>query len=530
MPDLSLWPAVDSELVREDTVGSLLRRAAEQAPSTIALVEGVTDPAARRRWTYADLLGESEQMARALLGRFAPGERIAVWANNIPEWVLLEMAAALAGLTLVTVNPALRAAELRHVLGQSESAGVFLLERYRSNPMADTLAGVRKDLPKLREAIFFDDWSAMRASGSPTERLPTVLPGDPAQIQYTSGTTGTPKGAVLHHRGITGNALLSYVRTFDMQPGEGFVNPMPLFHTAGCVLATLATIHSLGTHVLVPQFDPALQLRLIESERSATLGGVPTMLIAILDHPDFPTTDLSSVRYAFSGGAVVAPDLVRRVEAEVGVPMAIIYAQTEASPGITMTRLDDDPEDRAETLGRPLPGADVKIVDPASGKTVARGEVGELCTRGYHVMTGYFNAPEQTAAAIDDEGWLHTGDLASTDDRGYCRIGGRLKEMIIRGGENIYPREIEQVIFAHPAVADVAVVGIPDPVWGEQVVAFVKPAPGTAPTEEELFGYARERLAPHKAPKVWRFVDQFPLTGSGKIQKFALREQFLKES
>jgi fatty-acyl-CoA synthase len=524
MPNPALVPAAAPDSVRELTVGSLLREAAERAPSMTALVEGVPDPQARRRWTYADLLTEAEDAARALLGRFRPGERVAVWAHNIPEWVVLEMAAALAGVTLVTVNPALRESELRHVLSQSRAVGVFLVAEYRGNRMTDLLARARPGLPHLRETVLFEDWPAFRGSGSPTEALPAVSPDDPAQIQYTSGTTGTPKGAVLHHRGITNNALLSYVRTLDMRPGESFVNPMPLFHTAGCVLATLAPIASLGTQVLLPWFDPGLQLELIESERGAVFGGVPTMLLALLGHPRFPRTDFSSVRYALAGGATVPPELVRRVEAALGVPMSIVYAQTEASPGITMTRLDDSPEDRAETLGRPLPGCAVKITDPATGGVRARGEIGEVCTRGYHVMTGYFDRPDQTAEAIDPEGWLHTGDLASMDERGYLRIEGRVKEMIIRGGENIYPREIEHVLLDHPAVQDVAVVGVPDPDWGEQVAAFVRLTPGETVGEAELFAHVRERLAPHKTPRVWRFVTEFPLTGSGKIKKHVLRD------
>jgi len=515
-------------LVRDETVGSLLRAAAEQAPSDVALVEGLPDPAARRRWRYSELLAESEQVARALLGRFAPGERVAVWANNIPEWVLLEMAAALSGLTLVTVNPALRSQEIRHVLGQSRSAGVFLVREYRGNSLIETLEGIRSDLPELRTVVHLEDWAEFRESGSPTEKLPDVRPEDPAQIQYTSGTTGRPKGAVLRHRGITNNARLSYVRAFDMQPGEVFINPMPLFHTAGCVQGTLAPLASLGTQVLLPGFDPALQLQLTESERAAQLCGVPTMLLGMLAHPAFAGTDLSSVRYALSGGATVAPHLVRRIEEVLGVPMAIVYAQTEASPVITMTELDDSPEDRAETIGRPLPGAEVKIVRPAGEDLARPGEIGELCTRGYHVMAGYFDDPVQTSAAIDEDGWLHTGDLASMDERGYCRIEGRLKELIIRGGENIYPREIEQLLADHPAVADVAVVGVPDPVWGEQVAAFVRTAPGATPDEQELLGYVRAQLASHKAPRIWRFVDEFPLTASGKIQKFALRDQLVQ--
>ncbi|WP_328609190.1 AMP-binding protein [Amycolatopsis sp. NBC_00345] len=524
-PDRAYWSTSDSDLVRDTTVGSLLREAAELAPATVALVEGVPEPADRRRWRYAELREEAEQVARALLGRFRPGERIAVWASNIPEWVILELAAALAGLTLVTVNPALRREEVRHVLRQSRAAGVFLLRHYRTNPLLETLTGIRDELPELREVLLFEDWAAIRGSGSATEPLPAVLPGDPAQIQYTSGTTGRPKGAVLTHRGITNNARLSYVRTFAMQPGEVLVNPMPLFHTAGCVQGTLAPIASLGTQVLVPAFEPGLVLNLLESERSAQLCGVPTMLLGVLADPAFPTTDLSSVRYAVSGGAPVAPDLVRRVESALGVPLAIVYAQTEASPCITMTRLDDSAEDRAGTLGRPLPGIEVKIVRPGGG-LAAPGEVGELCTRGYHVMTGYFDDPAQTAAAVDEDGWLHTGDLAEMDDRGYCRIAGRLKDLIIRGGENIYPPEVEHALIGHPAVADVAVLGIPDPVWGEQVAAFVIPAPGATPDPDELSDYARLHLASHKAPRVWRFVDAFPVTASGKVRKFALRDHF----
>lgn len=520
--------AVDA-IVLEQTVGDLLRGAAEQAPGAVALVDGVPDPAGRRRWTYTQLLEQSEDAARALLGRFAPGERVAVWANNIPEWVVLEMAAALAGLTLVTVNPALRDAELRHVLGQSRAAGVFLLRDYRGNPMAATLEQVRPVLPELREAVLFEDFDDFRRSGSPSQVLPDVRPEAAAQIQYTSGTTGTPKGAVLHHRGITNNARLSYVQTLDLRPGEVQVNPMPLFHTAGCVLSTLSSIASLGTQVLMPHFDPALQLALIGEERSVLFVGVPTMLLALLGHADLPRTDFSSVRFALSGGATVAPELVRRVESTLGVPMSIIYAQTEASPGITMTRLDDDPHDRAETLGRALPCIEVRIVDPMSGTPVDAGVVGELCTRGYHVMTGYFDAPIPTAAAIDADGWLHTGDLASSDDRGYYRIEGRLKDMIIRGGENVFPREIEQVLLDHPAVADVAVLGVPDDTWGELVAAVVRTAPGATVAEEELVAFCRQHLAPHKAPRIWRFVEQFPLTGSGKIQKFVLREQIVAE-
>jgi len=525
---VSYWAADESRPVLDTTVGDLLRGAAAAAPETVALVEGVPDPAARRRWSYADLLQEAERGAQALLGRFEPGERVAVWANNIPEWVFLELAAALAGITIVTVNPALRAGELTHVLRQSRSNGVFLVPEYRGTVMADLLAEVRGDLPALREVVSFAGWDEFTAGGSPSRALPEVRPLDPAQVQYTSGTTGVPKGAVLSHRGIVNNALL-YADRIGMAAGSVYLNPMPLFHTAGCVMAVLGVLGIRGTLVLPPSFDPGLMLALTESERPQWTGGTPTMLIAMLSHPAMATADVSSVVGLISGGAVVAPELARRSEEAFGAPLCVTFGQTEASPCITFTTPDDGPADRQETLGLPLPQAEVKIADAVTGEPVAPGVVGEICTRGYHVMTGYLDNPEATAAAIDSEGWLHTGDLGSMDERGYCRVGGRLKDMIIRGGENIYPAEIEQVLFEHEDVADAAVLGIPDGLWGEQVVAFVRPADGRTPDPDVLFAYCRERLASFKTPRRWRVIDAFPLTPSGKVQKYVLREQILAD-
>jgi acyl-CoA synthetase (AMP-forming)/AMP-acid ligase II len=528
MPMVAYWPADRSSTVLDISVGGMLREAAAAAPGAAALVAGTARQGDRRRWTYTELLEQSEQAARALLGRFEPGERVAVWANNIPEWVMLEFAAALAGITIVTVNPALRAQELAHVLGQSKASGIFLIPEYRGIRMDPLLDEVRGGLPALREVVSFADWADFTASGSATQTLPTVNALDPAQVQYTSGTTGVPKGAVLHHRGIVNNARLTMERG-GLPPGTVFLSPMPLFHAAGCVMSVLGAVAARGTLVLPPAFDPGLMLELVESERVECVLGVPTMLIGVLDHPALAATDVSSVRLLFTGGAVVPPALVTRVEAAFGAPLCIVFAQTEASPVITETAPGDAPADRAETLGRPLPHTEVKIIDVSTGDSVAPGVVGELCTRGYHVMTGYLDNPEATAEAIDADGWLHTGDLASMDERGYCRIGGRLKEMIIRGGENIYPREIEQVLFEHEDVADVAVVGIPDPVWGEQVAAVVRPAAGRTPDRDALFAYCRERLAPHKAPRHWRIVDAFPLTPSGKIKKYVLRDELIAD-
>ena len=523
---MSYWPADVSEPVLETTVGSILRAAAAQAPDSTAMVAGVPDPAARRRWTYAQLLAEAEQAARALTTRFAPGERVAVWAPNLPEWVILEYGAALAGVVLVTVNPAFRPAELAFVLNQSGAAGIFLVPEFRS-PMAQFLDEVRPDVPALREVVYFTDWADFLATAPDQAVLPEVTPDDIAQIQYTSGTTGFPKGAELHHRGLTNNARF-YAERIGVQPGEVYVNPMPLFHTAGCGMGVLGAAQRLAVHVPVLAFDPALVLELLETQRGAVFGGAPTMMIAMLGHPDFERRDLSSLRIAVSGGAPVPAELVRRVESQLGVRFSIVFGTTECSPLLTVVRPDASAEDRAETLGTPLPQTEIQIAGIGTGQPVPAGQPGELCARGYLVMRGYHDAPEATAAAIDAEGWYHTGDLASLDGRGYLRIEGRIKDMIIRGGENIYPREIEDALFDHPAVAEAVIVGIPDDTWGEVVAAFVRPVPGQpAPAPEDLRAWCRERLAPYKTPLHWVFVDAFPTTPSGKIQKYKLRESFL---
>ena len=525
---LSCVPADTSEPILEMTVGGALRRAAATWPEQTALVAGMADPLARRRWNYAELLHDAEQVARALLARFSPGDHVAVWAPNCSEWVLLEYAAALAGLTLVTVNPAYLAAELTYVLGQSRAVGLVLAPDYRGRSMLDVAEQVRPDLPLLREVNPLTEWSTFIASGDPARVLPNVAPDDIAQIQYTSGTTGFPKGALLHHRGLVNNANLC-ARRLGAVPGDVWLNPMPLFHTAGCVLLTLGPLVTGGAHLLPPGFDPGLILSLFEEERVTISGGVPTMLIAFLEHPDLARRDHSTLRALICGGASVPADIVRRTEAAFGAPLSTVFGQTEASPLITQVCPDDAAELRATTVGRALPQTEVKIIDPATGATVPHGTIGEICTRGYLVMRGYFDNPDATAAAIDVEGWLHTGDLGTMAAEGYCRIEGRLKDMIIRGGENIYPAEIEAVLIAHPAVGDVSVVGIPDETWGEVVAAFVRPAPGQTPRLDDLFAYCREHLAAYKTPLHWRFVEQFPQTPSGKIQKSALREQFVRE-
>jgi fatty-acyl-CoA synthase len=513
--------------VRDLTFGALLREAAAAHPDRIALVAGVADPAARRTWTYAELLAEATTAARALRTRFEPGERIAVWAPNYPEWIVLQYACGIAGLVLVTVNPALRANEVAYILGQSRSSAVVVATEFRGTPMLSIAEELQADLPELREIIRFDRWDDLLAAADGVDvDLGEPDPLDPVMIQYTSGTTGFPKGALLHHRGLVNNGWHTADR-MGVRDGAVLIGVAPLFHTAGCVVTVLAAASKFGTLVYEESFEPGLALELFEAYGGNTILGVPTMLVGIMEHPNFASTDLSHVEAICSGGSLVPDAMVRRLEAELGAPFTIVFGQTECSPVASMTYPTDTIEDKAGTIGPPMPNVEVKIVDPESGATLPIGAVGEYCTRGYHVMHGYFENPDGTAKAIDADGWLHTGDLCAMDDRGYCTVEGRLKDMIIRGGENIYPRELEDLLFAHPAVGEVAVVGLPDDTWGETVGAFIRPAPGHQVDKGELFAYVREHLAPHKTPKQWFEVDSFPLTGSGKIQKYKLREQWV---
>ena len=518
----------NSPATRDVTLGQLLEQAAQRAPDRLALIAGVADPAARRRWTYKELYDQSLRTAKALQKRFKPGERVAVWAPNIPEWMMCEFGCAMAGVVLVTVNPAFRLNEVEYVLKQSRAAGIVVVNNFRGNPMLATAQQAAKNCPELREIICFDDWTAFLASGDDVKaELPTVHPMDPVMIQYTSGTTGFPKGALLHHRGLVNNGADTFER-MGLPEGGVSITTMPLFHTGGCVCCVLGAVSHAITQVLVEAFEPGLVLELLQTYRGNGMVGVPTMLIAMMEHPNFAATDLSSVKAICSGGSTVPAALVQKLEERLGAPFTIVFGQTECSPVATMTSPSDSTSDKANTIGLPLPNVEVRIVNPDTGKTAGIGEIGEFCTRGYLVMHGYFEMADATKAAIDADGWLHTGDLCAMDERGYCTVEGRLKDMIIRGGENIYPRELEELLFRHPKVGEVAVVGLPDEKWGEEVGAFIRPAPGTVVTKDELFLYMREHLAPHKTPRQWFVVDAFPLTGSGKIQKFRLRESFVK--
>jgi fatty-acyl-CoA synthase len=524
----SCFPAQLDESILDTTAGGILRAQCAKTPHAEALVEWEIDGGVGRRWTYAGLLAAAERLARALGSRFRPGERICIWAPNAPEWVIMEYAAGLAGLTMVTANPAYQERELRYVLEQSRAVALFLVREHRGNPMARIAARVTPSIGAIREVVDLDDPAALYAGEDRHHELPTVAPDQPAQIQYTSGTTGFPKGVVLHHRGLTNNARLYSIR-LGLKEGCTALNFMPLFHTAGCGMMTLGGAQFGCRMILARLFDPSSLLDVVAAERVAYMIGVPTMLIGLLEAQAARPRDVSSLETMVTGGAMVPPELVGRVREVFGCKLQTVYAQTESSPVITQTWPGDCVEDVMETAGQPLPQTGVSIRDPNSRAVLPVGAVGEVCVQSYGVMIGYNDEPDATAKAIDADGWLRTGDLGSMDARGYVRITGRVKDMIIRGGENLFPVEIENVLLEHPAVAEVAVVGIPDDRWGETVACFMRLAPGAALDRMALVDHCRTRLSPQKTPAHWIEVDAWPLTGSGKIQKFLLRDRFLNQ-
>lgn len=520
--DMSHWATQDCGAPREVTVGELLREASDQAPARVALVEAAPAGSPSRTWTYRDLLTQAEQAARALAARFEPGDRVAIWAPNTGTWMVLQQALSLAGLVSVPLNPAYRERELVYALTQSGARGLFHADNHRGFDMAGLVPRVSAQCPDVAEVVSLEDWDNFVASGDPVRDLPRVRPQDPLAILYTSGTTGQPKGALLHHMGVVNQAHLVAQRA-GLATGGVWINAMPLYHMAGGGVTALGVISMQGTQVIMPEFDAGEMLRLFEAHRGTHALLVPTMLISLLEHPDLRRRDLTSVETILSGAATVPAELVKRTTSTLNCRFSILFGQAETHGVISQTTVDDSPEDQSLTIGRPLPWLEVKIADPETGATLPLGAAGEICCRGYQNMLEYFRMPEATAATIDGDGWLHSGDLGAMDERGYLRIAGRLKEMIIRGGLNIYPREIEDVLFGHPQIADVAVIGVPDDRWGEQVAAVVRVHDGFGrPTLDSLKEYCTDRMARHKAPTQWYFVDHFPLTPTGKIQKFAL--------
>jgi len=514
-----------SEPLVETTVGALLREVAAGEPDRVFLVDGTGDRETRARLTYADVERRALRVAHFLASEFTPEENIAVWAPNSLEWVLLELGAALAGVTLVMINPAFRQDEVAYVLRQSRSVAVFLVDNYRDNPMGEIIAALRPELPRLRNVYRFEDWYGLMESDR-SRPLPRVMPHQSVMIQYTSGTTGKPKGAVLSHHGVLNTSQLT-VKRIRLSQHSIWLLATPLFHTGGSVYCLLGTLFNRGTLVIMPTFDPALLIRLVEEEKVNYFQSVPTLHLRVLEHPEFSTARVASLIGIGSGGTTVAEELVHRFESEYDAEYFMIFGQTELSSTTTHTCRGDTVAHKARTIGLALPQIEMKVVDPETGATVMRGAaVGEICVRGFSVMKQYFDMPEQTAKTIDADGWLHTGDLGCMDDDGYMRITGRLKDMIIRGGENIFPREIEDVLATHPAVGEAAVIGVPDREWGEQIAAVVRLRSGCTVDCSELEQFLRQRIARHKIPRRWHFVDEFPLTPSGKIKKFVLRDTY----
>lgn len=520
----ALFPAVADQPLRPTTIAALLAGKAADQPETLALRELRPDGAIGREWTYAELREDSTRLACALAARHERHARVAIFADNVPEWILMELASALAGLTLVTVNPAFAARELRYVLAQSGAEAVYFVASVRGHPLGPIVDAACADLPAVAHRILLTDHDALYAgaeSGAPRD----TAPDDIVQIQYTSGTTGFPKGALLHQKGLIQNGYDTIGRG-NIAPGDPILLFMPLFHTAGCAVIALGGL-SRGATILLSGFDPAMIVRVIERERPRFLLGVPTMIVALIEEAVRSGRDVSAIRGIMAGGAMVSPELVARSRQVFGTPIQIVYGQTESSPVITGTWMTDDDADLSGTIGQPLPHLDVAILSTSDGSVCGIGEQGEICVRGYSVMAGYNDNPEATAAAIDADGWLHTGDLGRMDARGYVAITGRVKDLIIRGGENIYPAEVENAMLEHPAIAEAAVVGIPDETLGEIVACFMR-GPGDRPSCAALKAHIRERLSPQKTPALWIWVDSWPLTGSGKIRKFALREAYLK--
>jgi fatty-acyl-CoA synthase len=519
-----------------ETIGANLRRVAARYPDAQALA----DAPSGLRLTYAQFDADTDVLAGGLIAAgMAAGDRVGIWAPNCAEWVLLQYATAKAGIILVNINPAYRSHELSYALRQSGvrmlvSAEVFKTSNYRA-----MIEQTRPDLPDLESVIYLGsaEWHALFEAGrmpgareSLAEREAGLSFDDPINIQYTSGTTGFPKGATLSHHNILNNGFFI---------GEGcrythrdrVCIPVPFYHCFGMVLGNLAcTTHGACIVIPAPGFDPAQTLATVQAERCTSLYGVPTMFIAELALPDFATYDLSTLRTGIMAGSPCPVEVMKRVVSEMHMSeVTICYGMTETSPVSTQTTADDDMERRVATVGRVHPHVEVKVIDTETGQVLPREAPGELCTRGYSVMLGYWEEPEKTAEAIDPARWMHTGDLAVMDQAGYLNIVGRIKDMVIRGGENVYPREVEEFLYAHPAIEDVQVIGVPDLKYGEELCAWIKLRADAELTEDEIRQYCQGRIAHFKVPRYIRFCTEFPMTVTGKVQKFKMRETSITE-
>ncbi len=520
-----------------ETIGANLHRMAAAHPDVEALVEVESG----RRWTYARFDADSDALARGLIAAgLAPGDRVGIWAPNCAEWVLIQYATAKAGVILVNINPAYRSHELAYALRQSGVRMLVSAERFKTSHYRAMIDEVRGGIESLESVVYLGSpqWQDLATAPGPgagepgplAEREAALSADDPINIQYTSGTTGFPKGATLSHHNILNNGFFI---------GEGcrythrdrVCIPVPFYHCFGMVLGNLAcTTHAACIVIPSPGFDPPAALRAVQQERCTSLYGVPTMFIAELALPDFPSYDLSTLRTGIMAGSPCPVEVMKRVVSEMHMTeVTICYGMTETSPVSTQTRADDDTERRVSTVGRVHPHVEVKIIDPETGLTVPRTIPGELCTRGYSVMLGYWNDETQTREAIDRARWMHTGDLAVMDAEGYLNIVGRIKDMIIRGGENVYPREVEEFLYSHPAIEDVQIIGVPDARFGEELCAWVRLRPGSTLSPEELRQFCTGQIAHYKIPRYLHLTDEFPMTVTGKIQKFKMREVSIAE-
>jgi fatty-acyl-CoA synthase len=547
----------DTPPLLEHTIGSALDLAVQRWPDEIALIS----PPQSIRWTYRELAARADGLAAGLLGLgLAPGDRIGIWSPNCAEWTLTQFAAARAGLILVTINPAYKRAEVAYTLVKVGVAALVTAERFKTSDYVGMIEDLAPEVasstpgqlsapafPDLRVLIkiggaarpgwlAFDDTAAGGAEGeraaalARVERIGASLSaGDAINIQFTSGTTGSPKGATLSHRNILNNGLF-VGRAIGLKAGDRLCLPVPLYHCFGMVMGNLACLtHGAAMVYPAPMFDALETLKCIEAERCAGLFGVPTMFIAVLGHPDFERFDVSSLRTGCMAGSPCPVEVMKAVIGRLHMPdVTIAYGMTETSPVSFQTALDDPVERRVSTIGRVQPHLEVKIVNEA-GAVTARGVAGEVCTRGYSVMLGYWDDALRTAECLDDEGWMHTGDIGVIDEAGYGNIVGRIKDMVIRGGENLYPREIEEFLYGHPAIADVQVVGLPDPRYGEELCAWIRLHPGAACDEEAIRAFCAGQIAHHKIPRYVRFVEEFPMTVTGKVQKFVIRAAMIEE-
>lgn len=534
------------------TIGTFLEERADQFPENEALVYADRN----LRWNYRDFNKHADEVAKALMAiSLEKGDHFAVWTTNVPQWPGLQFGSGKMGAALVTINTNYRAMELEYILKQSDSRALILIDQVKDYSFIDTLYQVcpelktaepgklqSETLPQLHTVVVigekdypgtynYEQFLALGATVNDealAERKASLTPDDVINLQYTSGTTGFPKGVMLTHNNLLNNAL-NIAECMKLTSSDKLCIPVPFFHCFGCVIGTLTIVSAGGTMVPVQDYNPEVVLRTVEKERCTALHGVPTMFISELNLPNVREFDLSSLRTGVMAGATCPIEVMKDVIDVLGIKdITICYGQTESSPVLTQTRTDDNITRKVETVGRALPNTEVRIVRPGTTEELPRGEQGEICARGYCVMKGYYNDPEATAEAIDEDGWLHTGDLGTMDEDGYVRVTGRLKDMVIRGGENIYPREIEEFLYRHPQILDVQVAGVPDPKYGEELAAWII-AKDEGLDETAVREFCNGQISKHKIPRHIRFVQEYPMTASGKIQKFKLREAFVEE-